>query len=231
VATSKKKEGLEVVSLEETAEAIRAALPNLDGTDQRIAITIHRLIGDGKPATSEAVAKAVDVPVSRVEQSLNSWPGVYRDDEGRVIGFWGQGVDPLDPEYRLKSADQTTYAWCALDTLFIPTFLGKTVTVESTDPVTGDQVSLVVDGKGVRDVKPAGAVVSMVVPDGPFGYDVIESFCHRVLFFASEETGKKWTSGHEGTTLVSVPEAFMLGQALAEKVAPDLFGPNAGRQA
>src|SRR2546428_7441081 len=34
----------------------------------------------------------------------------------------------------------------------------------------GERVSLVVDQNGVRDVKPSGAAVSMVIPDGPFGY-------------------------------------------------------------
>ena len=231
MATRQERKGHDVVTLEETADAIRSAMPNLDSTDQRIAITIHRLIGDGKPATSEAIARAIDVPVDRVEKALNSWPGVFRDDEGSVVGFWGHAVAPLDPEYRLKADGRTTYAWCALDTLFIPTFLGTTVNVEATDPVTGEPVSLVVDGSGARDVQPAGAVVSMVVPDGPFGYDVIESFCHLVLFFASEWSGKQWTSEHDGTTLLSVQEAFELGRALSERVAPDLFGAESRRQA
>jgi len=119
--------------------------------------------------------------------------------------------------------DKTTYAWCALDTLFIPALSGKTMGVEATDQVTGEPVSLVVDSNGARDVRPAGAVVSMVVPDGPFGYDVIESFCHLVLFFASEESGRRWVADHEGTTLLSVSDAFELGRQLAERIGPDLL--------
>ena len=84
-------------------------------------------------------------------------------------------------------------------------------------------MSLVVDKDGVHELRPAGAVVSMVIPDGPFGYDVIESFCHRVLFFASEEAGASWTAEHEGTTLLSVHEAFELGRG-SERVYPDIFG-------
>jgi alkylmercury lyase len=101
--------------------------------------------------------------------------------------------------------------------------LGKTVSVEATDPVTGERVSLVVDQNGVRDVEPSGAVVSIVIPDGPFGYDVIESFCHKVLFFISEKSGASWTAEHEGTTLLSVREAFELGRGF-ERVYPDIFG-------
>lgn len=111
-----------------------------------------------------------------------------------------------------------------MDTLFIPVFLGKTVGVEATCPVTGERVSLIVDRHGVRELRPTGAVVSIVIPDGPFGYDVIESFCHRVLFFASDEAGARWAAEHEGTSLLPVQEAFELGRALSERIAPDIFG-------
>ena len=210
-------------ALEETAEAIRAAMPTLDEIEQRISASVHRLMADGVAVTSEAIARASDAAVDRVDESLNIWPGVYRDDQGQVVGFWGQAIAPLDPEYRLKVDGTTTYAWCALDTLFIPAIVGKTMKVEAADPVTGEPVSLVVDRDGVRELRPAGAVISMVIPDGPFGYDVIESFCHRVLFFASEDAGARWVGEHQGTTLLSVQEAFELGREITARISPDLF--------
>jgi alkylmercury lyase len=209
----------------EVARAIRAAMPELDKTDQQIATTVHRLMSNGEPVTAAAIAKAVGcVSLDYVNQKLNSWPGVFRDDQERVVGFWGHAIEKLDPEYRLVAEGITTYAWCALDTLFLPGIIGKTVRVEASDPVSGEPVSLVVDRDGARDVSPATARVSMVIPNGPFGYDVIESFCHRVLFFASEETGNQWIAGHKGTTLVPVEVAFEVGRVLTERVAPDVFG-------
>ena len=133
-----------------------------------------------------------------------------------MVGFWGHAISRLDPEYRLLVQGKTTYAWCALDTLFIPALIGKEVRVEASDPITGEPVSLLVDGTSARDVQPAGAVMSMVVPDGPFGYDVIESFCHRVLFFASPSSGSTWVAEHDGSMLLSVEEAFELGRRLTE---------------
>ena len=130
----------------------------------------------------------------------------------------GHAIGNLVGEYRLVAGGKTTYAWCALDTLFIPGIVGKAVRLEASDPVTGKPVSMVVDREGVREVKPAGALLSMVVPDVPFGHDVIESFCHRVLFFASEETGNQWIAGHEGITLLSVEKAFEVGRAVTERV-------------
>jgi alkylmercury lyase len=222
VETRQEKNGRKGATIDEMAEAIRSAMPRLDATEQRIAIATYGLLAEGEPVTSKAIAQATSNPVGRVEKALDSWPGVYRDDEGRVVGFWGLTIGRLDPEYRFLIDGKTSYAWCALDTLFIPALLGKTVSVEATDPVTGERVSLVVDRNGVRDLKPSGAVVSMVIPDGPFGYDVIESFCHKVLFFASEEAGTKWTAEHEGTKLLSIDEAFELGRGF-EHVYPDIF--------
>ena len=205
-------------------EAISAATPVLDTDGQRIVMGTYRQLAKGEPVTSDAIARAIDVPVGRVDEALRSWPGVYRDGEGQVVGFWGLALAALEPEYRFLIDGKTSYAWCALDTLFIPAFLGKTVRVEATCGVTGNRVSLVIAGNGVSELKPAGAVVSMVIPDGPCGYDVIESFCHRVLFFASEEAGRSWVGEHQGTTLLSVQEAFELGRAMSDRIAPDLFG-------
>ncbi len=221
--TKQQKGGREGATIEEMADAIRSAMPQLDATDQRIAIGTYRLLAEGEPVSTEAIAQATNNPVGRVEEALNSWPGVYRDGEGRVVGFWGLAIAKLEAEYRFLIDGKTSYAWCALDTLFIPALLGKTVSVEATDPVTGERVSLVVDQNGVRDLTPSGAVVSMVIPDGPFGYDVIESFCSKVLFFGSEKAGASWTAEHEGTTLLSVQEAFELGRG-SKRVYPDIFG-------
>ncbi len=216
-------------TLDEIAEAIAAAIPDLSLKDQRIMLSTRHLIAEGEPVTVDAIAGASKVPAEEVEATLSSWPGVFRDDSGRVVGFWGQAIDPLDPVYRFVTGGKTTYAWCALDTLFIPPLLGGTVRVEASDPVTGDPVSLVVDGNGARDVQPASTVVSMVVPDGPFGYDVIESFCHRVLFFASRESGESWTAKHEGTMLLSVSDAFEVGRGLNAHVAPELLAETGHR--
>lgn len=212
------------VLVEKLATAISGAMPKLSATEQQIAIATYRLLAEGKPVATEVIAGGAGVPTAQVESALNSWPGVYRDDSGRVAGFWGLAIAPLDPEYRLQSEGKTSYGWCALDTLFIPPLLGVTVAVRATDPVNGEPVSLVVDGNGAHEVTPPGAVVSMVIPEGPFGYDVIESFCHKVLFFTSEESGRKWVGEHEGTTLLTVGEAFQVGSFAPKFVYPDVFG-------
>jgi alkylmercury lyase len=66
----------------------------------------------------------------------------------------------------------------------------------------------VVTPTGLRDVRPATAVVSMLLPRGPFSHDVVEMFCHFVHFFASEETGRRWIEEHPGAFLLSAAQAF-----------------------
>jgi len=74
--------------------------------------------------------------------------------------------------------------------------------------------------------------VSVVIPDVPFGYGEIESFCPRMHFLASEEAAARWVAGHMGTTLLPVAEAFRLGRALSDWIAPDVLsgvdGPQQG---
>ncbi len=167
MATRQEGKEREAITIEEMAEAIGSAMPQLDATEQRIAIGIYRLLAEGEAVSSEAIAHATNNPVGRVEEALNSWPGVYRDDEGRVVGFWGLSTAALDPEYRFLIDSKRSYAWRALDTLFIPALLGKIVGLAAACPVTGERVSMVVDRNGVRDLEPSGAVVSMVITDGP----------------------------------------------------------------
>jgi len=62
-------------------------------------------------------------------------------------------------------------------------------------------------------------MVSMLAPTGPFGHDVVQSFCHFVHFFASEITGRRWIGKHPGTFLLTVEEAFQV----AQRAWPSLF--------
>src|SRR2546422_5576606 len=87
----KETETTKDVSLADLAEAIKAAMPVLDETDQHIATAVHRLMSNGAPVEPAAIAKAAGgVSHERVKERLNTWPGVFRDDMGRAVGFWGR---------------------------------------------------------------------------------------------------------------------------------------------
>jgi alkylmercury lyase len=198
--------------LESLATAVANAAPDFDEEQQRIAIEVYRRLAEATPAPATDVAERAGVPVDRVERVLSSWPGVFKDSDGRVIGFWGLTVNRLSPTHRLEVEGRELFAWCAWDTLFLPDILGVSASVESACPTTRETISLVVSPEGVVEASHPGAVVSFLLPDRDFDIDVIQSFCHFVHLFASEGAGRAWTAEHPGTFLLSLEEAFELGR-------------------
>jgi hypothetical protein len=78
--------------------------------------------------------------------------------------------------------------------------------------VTNAHISLKVGPEGIQDVAPPSVVVSFLTPDRAFDRDVIVNFCHFVHFFRDGEAAKEWISRHPGTFMLSLDDAFALGQ-------------------
>ena len=196
--------------LEELAGKIVDAKPKLGQEEQRVAVALYRLLAQGEPVSPTRLAGAVGLSETYIRDILARWPGVYHDDSGSVIGFWGLALREMPHRFTVER--RTLYTWCAWDSLFIPGIIGKTAHVESADPLTKELVTLSVGPDVIHTASPAGIVVSFLSPERPFDADVITSFCHFVHFFDSAESGARWTATHEGTFLLSLEEAFTLGQ-------------------
>ena len=105
------------------------------------------------------------------------------------------------------------YAWCALDTLFLPAYLGKSAKVTSTCPATNSVISLIVTPDAIHDVDPAEAVVSvMTAPNCTAGID--GTFCGQVYFFASREAAQEWIGERPDFAILTVADAFTVAQKL-----------------
>ncbi len=179
--------------------------------EQELALRLLRLLAQGRPLPVARLAQAAGLSEQQVAEALERWPGVFHDERGEVIGFIGLSVVEMG-DHRLHLEGRVLSAWCAWDTLFLPELLAETVWVTSRCPATGAPISLTVGPDGVRDLRPAEATVSFLVPGTGFDSGVIQSFCHFVHFFVSEEAGTTWTAEHVGTFLLSVDEAFRLGR-------------------
>ena len=197
-------------SVQQLAQRIMGAMPALGSSERRLVVKLYRLLGEGEPVSPRNLARAINLPETRVRELLESWPGVYYDGNGSVTGFWGLSLGEMP--HRFEVDGRTLYTWCAWDSLFIPGLLGKTARVTSADPVTKDRLSLVVGPDEIKEISLATMVVSFLTPDRPFDQDVIMNFCHFVHFFASTESAAKWTTDHPGTFLLSVDDAWALGQ-------------------
>lgn len=192
------------------AQKVADAFPDLSATDQRIAVGLYRLLAEGEPVSPDLLAQHLDLSKSLVRKALNSWPAVYFNDEKSVVGFWGLALQAMP--HRFKVNGRQLYTWCAWDSLFIPELLGKTAEVESTCPTSGEIISLTVSPTRVENFSPEGAVVSFLSPTTSFDMNIIASFCHYVLFFSSEASGKQWIADHEGTFLLTLEQAYEIGR-------------------
>lgn len=210
--------------LESLAVAVAKAIPDFDEEEQRVALATYRRLAEGSPATLSDVARRVDTGVERAEELLSSWPGVFLDDDGSVVGFWGLTIHRLSPTHRLQLDGRELFAWCAWDTLFLPGILAATLLVESVCPVTSETISLVVSPSDVEKTSHPDATVSFLLPQRDFDADVIQGFCHFVYFFASPEAGGAWTAEHPGTFLLSLHDAFELGHLVNDLNFPSALG-------
>ncbi len=192
------------------AQKVADAFPDLSATDQKIAVGLYRLLAEGEPVSPDRLAQHLDPSKSVVREVLNSWPAVYFNDEKNVVGFWGLALQEMP--HRFKVNGRQLYTWCAWDSLFIPELLGKTAEVESTCPISGEIITLTVSPTRVENFSPEGAVVSFLSPTTSFDMNIIASFCHYVLFFSSEESGKQWIADHEGTFLLTLEQAHEIGR-------------------
>ena len=199
------------------ADALAAAAPTLDPSDQRTALALYRLLLTGKPVSPPDLAAEVGVDLSDVEAALRRWPGVFRDRKGRIVGFWGLAVRGMPHKMSTSAGNITT--WCALDPLIIAPLVTERARVESSDPISGERISLTVTPDGVTDVEPPSTLMSMLSPVGAFDHDIVQSFCHVVHFFTSEDAGQRWVAEHPGTFLLTIDEAF----GVANRSWPALF--------
>ena len=207
------------------ADAIGAAAGINDEPDLRVAAALYELLADGDPVTPAAAAARAGVDQRAVDERLDAWPGVFRDDQGRVTGFWGLAIPEMDHRFHAEGG-KPIHAWCALDPFLIVPVIGRPARVESADPVTGETITMTVTPDGVTDLSPATAVTSLLRPDGPFGSDVVQTFCHYVLNFASRRSAEQWATGRQDIIVLPVADAFEVGlRAWARLRTPGTGGP------
>jgi hypothetical protein len=127
------------------ARALQSIFPARN--DAPLALTLLRLLSEGRPVTASALAQAAERTEAEVVRRLGGWPNVERDETGRIVAFSGLTLRPTAHAFTV--GDRRLHTWCAWDTLFLPALLHETAHVRSTCPVTGSVVELVVAPDGV----------------------------------------------------------------------------------
>ena len=195
------------------AERIVERFPLLTERGRRVALTAYRTLAIGLPVSDYSIAAVAGHDISEVSEEMADWPGVYRSDSGRIIGFWGLALEETPHEFEVEG--RTLYTWCAWDTLFLPDLLGKEALVLSRSGASGAEVSLRVTPSGAIPTDGHDIVVSFVDParSDAEGNRMISTFSHHILFFSTRQEGERWASEQgEGAFILSLDEAFELGR-------------------
>lgn len=68
------------------AQKVADAFPRLNTTERRIVVGTYRRLAEGKPVSPDTVARDLAPCPDLLKETLGSWPGVYYDDERKLIG-------------------------------------------------------------------------------------------------------------------------------------------------
>ena len=183
-----------------------------DVRDPGLCRTLLFLLAEGHPVSIRGVADAIGRPVSEVAPLLHASHNIEWDEDGAIVGT---GLTLRPTQHRMRVKGRMLYAWCALDTLMYAPLLAATADIESPCAMTGTLIHVTVTPTGVASVTPAGAVVSIVVPQNRL--TIRQSFCNFVHFFRSAEAAASWLRQHPDAVVLSVAEAYTLGRRLTGK--------------
>jgi len=185
------------------------------------AVRTMRTLSTGRPVSLRQVAQACEISVEEADQVVQQFRNMglaELDSNGAIVGM----IVSLQPTvHRLRVNNVNLFAWCAIDTLFLPSVLDRPAEVESVCGGTGESVRLSVAPDGVKSVIPVHAVLSIVAPgctpgiDAQCGPALVGSqgaFCGNVLFFSSTEAALPWLSSHPGAVILPIKEAHELAR-------------------
>lgn len=206
--------------LDEIVASLSQARPGLDPDEQRHALTLLRTLAEGESVSMAQYAERSGLTAEEASSFVDGVPGVYRDEDGAVIGFWGLTVVEMPPHrYRLDGRE--LFTWCAWDPFIITPLLGGSAEVASVDANTGDEVALTIVEGDVADLSHPGLTVSFTLPE-EWTEDVIATFCHVIHYFTDPDSAHAWTDAHPGTFVLSLDDAVALGEAWRQQVLPDV---------
>lgn len=182
-------------------------------------VTLLHELTQGSPVTIERLAKKLGWSEQQVATVLDQLPcgNIEYDSQGRLIGY---GVTLRETPHSFQVNGRQLYTWCALDALMFPAVIDKTAHVRSHCPHTNEAIILTVMPREVLAIQPAGATVSLV-PVAEKS-DIRSGFCCHVNFFSSRQAGESWRLKTPGVEIVSVSEAFCLGQNIAHQLIRDV---------
>jgi hypothetical protein len=117
--------------------------------------------------------------------------------------------------HRVHIADgPAAWAMCAVDALGIAAMLGRAVSIESSDPITCEQIRVRCVPAAPAEAEPTGTVVYLGARpgDGP----AARICCDVINFFTSAHSAARWAAVHSDVEgeIVSLADAEQVGRAI-----------------
>ena len=152
----------------ETAKAAWArgyaglAPEEIDRRIRGIAALIRGIAKSGA-ATPDEFSRQLGLEVDEARELFSGFAtyGMEVDQSGNITGA---ALTKTPTPHRISFGGRQFFAWCALDTLFIPGLLDEVAEIESTCPVSRTGIRLEVAPEGVVDVDPPDVALSVVLP-------------------------------------------------------------------
>ena len=183
---------------------------NLPENKKELALEIYRRLGKGQPVSLDDLLADKEISLEEAKEFLDSSGGVFYNDDGDIVGFWGIAVQKM--AHKIITDQQTIYGWCAWDALFIPQLLGEAATIESLSP-TKEIIKLKLSEQGDVLEGSENIMVSFIEPDaGKMMENVVANFCHYIFLFKDKSSGEQWVKEHEGTYLLPLQDVINLSK-------------------
>ncbi|MFG2908326.1 alkylmercury lyase family protein [Kitasatospora sp. NPDC048286] len=139
---------------------------------------------------------------------------VTLDEAGNIRAAYPFSAVPTRHRVRLAGGVEV-WSMCAVDALGIPAMLGQDAVITSTDPVSGEPVT-VTSVDGTLRWEPADAVV--FVGQRPGGGPAAVACCDVLNFFTDEASACTWTGSHPDV------HGRVVGRSEAARIGRDTFG-------
>ncbi|MGW1279285.1 alkylmercury lyase family protein [Streptomyces tsukubensis] len=169
-----------------------------------------------EPDALEPAAAQAGRTVREVLAELAAEDFLTLDGEtGRIRAAYPFSAVPTRHRVRIDGGPEV-WSMCAIDALGIPAMLRADAVISSTDPVTGDPVTIATR-RTAATWEPENAVV--FVGQRPGGGPAATACCDALNFFTSTASAQTWANDHP-----DIP-GRVLDRTQSEKIARETFGP------
>ncbi|MGW3402843.1 organomercurial lyase [Streptomyces zhihengii] len=168
-----------------------------------------------RAAALEPFAESAGRSANEVLEELAREDFLTLGEDGQIRAAYPFSAEPTAHRVTLEGGTQV-WSMCAIDALGIPEMLGMDAVISSSDPVTGEAVT-VTSRSGHMVWEPASAVVFVGRRscDGP----AAAVCCDALNFFISAASAQSWIKQHPDV------RGEVVGQARAEQIGRETFGP------